>query len=68
MPTSVTIDEELLAQAEALAEPGMTRSELLNECIRAFIQLQTARRLTELGGQAPDVKPAPRRREDGPTS
>jgi len=60
MQTNVTIDEGLLAQAEALAEPGMTRAELLHECVRAFVQRQTARRLAALGGQAPDVEPAPR--------
>lgn len=64
MQITVSIDDELLAKAEALAEPGMTRAELLNECLRAFVQRQAARRLVALGGQAPEVEPAPRRRED----
>lgn len=67
MQITVTIDDELLAQAEALAEPDVTRSELLRECLMAFVQRQAARRLAALGGQAPDVEPAPRRREDGST-
>lgn len=66
MRISVSIDEELLAQAEALTVPGMTRSELLDECLRAFIQRQAARRLAALGGQAPEVELAPRRRDGAP--
>lgn len=68
MEVTLSIDDELLAQAEALAEPGMTQPELLNECLRAFVQRQTARRLVALGGQAPEVEAAPRRREDDVTS
>jgi metal-responsive CopG/Arc/MetJ family transcriptional regulator len=64
MQITVTIDDGLLAQAEALAEPGMTRSELLSECIKAFVQQQAARRLAALGGQLADVELVPRRRED----
>lgn len=64
MELTVSIDDELLAQAEALAEPYMTRAELLNECLKAFVHRQTARRLVALGGHAPDFELAPRRRED----
>jgi hypothetical protein len=60
--TTLTVDDELFAQALALAEPGMQRSELLKSCIKAFIQLQTARRLAALGGQVADIELAPRRR------
>jgi Arc/MetJ family transcription regulator len=62
MRTTLTIDDELFAKAVALAEPGIERTELLRECIKAFIQRQTARRLAALGGQAPDIEPVPRRR------
>jgi hypothetical protein len=48
----------------SLAEPGIEKSELIRECVKAFIQLQTARRLAALGGQAPDIELAPRRREE----
>lgn len=67
MRITVTIDEGLLAQAEALAEPGMTRTELLHECMRAFVQRQSARRLAALGGQVQDIESAPRQREDTAT-
>jgi Arc/MetJ family transcription regulator len=63
MRTTLTIDDELFAKAVALAEPGIGRSELLEECVGAFIQRQTARRLAALGGQTPDLELAPRRRE-----
>ncbi|NDP40448.1 MAG: type II toxin-antitoxin system VapB family antitoxin [Rhodoferax sp.] len=68
MRTTLTIDDQLFAKAVALAEPGIDRSELIRECVKAFIQRQTARRLAALGGQAPDVELAPRRREETPTA
>lgn len=67
MRTTVTIDDELFAKALALAEPGIEKSELLKECVRAFIQRQAARRLAALGGQAPEVELVPRRREQAST-
>ena len=67
MRTTLTIDDQLFAKAVALAEPGMEKSELIRECVKAFIQRQTARRLAALGGMAPDMELAPRRREDAAT-
>lgn len=64
MRTTLTIDDNLFAKAVALAEPGLEKSELIRECVKAFIQRQTARRLAALGGQVPEIKLAPRRRED----
>lgn len=63
MRTTLTIDDELFDKAMALAEPGIEKSELLKECVKAFIQRQTARRLAALGGRVPEIEPAPRRRE-----
>lgn len=68
MRTTLTIDDELFAKAVALAEPGIERSELIKECVKAFIQRQTARRLAALGGQAPEVELAPRHRGETATS
>lgn len=68
MRTTLTIDDELFAKAVALAEPGIERSELLKQCIKAFIQRQTARRLAALGGQAQDIEFAPRRRDEMPAA
>lgn len=67
MRTTLTIDDELFAKALSLAEPGMEKSDLLKECVKAFIQRQTARRLAALGGQIPDIELAPRRRNELPS-
>jgi Arc/MetJ family transcription regulator len=64
MRTTLTLDDQLYAKALALADPGMEKSELLRECVKAFIQRQTARRLAALGGQMPDVELVPRRRDE----
>ena len=68
MRTTLTIDDDLFAKAMLLAEPGTGKSELLTECVKAFIQRQSARRLAALGGQVPDIKLASRRREKSPAS
>lgn len=68
MRTTLTIDDELFARAVALAEPGIERSELLKECVKAFIQRQTARRLAALGGNVPDIELAPRRGDEASAS
>jgi len=67
MRTTLTIDDELYAKAVTLAEPGVEKSELIRECVKAFIQRQSARRLAALGGQAPDIELAPRRRDETST-
>ncbi|MBA3059271.1 MAG: type II toxin-antitoxin system VapB family antitoxin [Gammaproteobacteria bacterium] len=68
MRTTLTIDDTLFAKAVALAEPGIEKSELIRECVKAFIQRQTARRLAALGGLAPDLELAPRRRDEPATA
>ena len=68
MRTTLTIDDQLFAKAVALAEPGLEKSELIRECVKAFIQRQSARRLAALGGKAPDIELVPRRREDASAS
>jgi hypothetical protein len=62
MRTTLTIDDKLFEQALSLAEPGTKKSALFEECVKAFIQRQTARRLAALGGQAADINLAPRQR------
>ena len=68
MRTTLTMDDQLFAKAVALAEPGMEKSELLRECVKAFIHLQISLRLAALGGQVPEIEMAPRRREEKPTA
>ena len=67
MRTTLTIDDQLFAKAVSLAPPGIEKSELIRECVMAFIQRQTARRLADLGGLAPEIELAPRRRQEAAT-
>jgi Arc/MetJ family transcription regulator len=63
MRTTVAIDDELLAKAQAYT--GLQeKSALVREALKALIERESARRLARLGGSAPDIKPAPRRRSD----
>jgi len=64
----LTIDDQLYAKAVSLAEPVIEKADLIRECVKAFIQLQAARRLAALGGQAPDITLVPRRREEAVVS
>ena len=66
MQTTVTVVNQLFDKALSLADPGTERSELFKECVKAFIQRQTARRLAALGGQAPEITLAPRHRDETP--
>ena len=68
MRTTLTIDDRLFDKAMSLAEPGMEKSELIRECVKAYRQRQTARRLAALGGEVPEIELVPRRREEAPLS
>jgi Arc/MetJ family transcription regulator len=59
MRITVTLDDDLLAQATRLS--GTTeRSALLREALRVFIERESAHRLARLGGSMPGLKPVPR--------
>jgi Arc/MetJ family transcription regulator len=62
MRTTVTVDDALVEQALALADPSMPRSALFREALQAFVRQQSARRLAALGGKAPNMADVPRRR------
>ena len=54
MRTTLALDDELLAKAQALT--GMTeKSALVKEALRALIQRENARRLALLGGSEPQL-------------
>nr|WP_315245720.1 type II toxin-antitoxin system VapB family antitoxin [uncultured Albidiferax sp.] len=62
MRTTLTLDDELLAQAQKYT--GLTeRTALIREALTALIQRESARRLALLGGTLPDLEIAPRRRQ-----
>jgi Arc/MetJ family transcription regulator len=59
--TTLALDDELLAKAEAYT--GIReRSALVREALRALIEREAARRLARLGGSEPDLAAIPRRR------
>ena len=62
MRTTVTIDDELYSKALEVAEPDMDKSELFREAIKTFVRVQAAKRLSALGGHAPEMEPISRRK------
>lgn len=61
MRTTITLDDELLAQAQWLT--GTTdETALVREGLRALIQRESARRLARLGGTEPALRRFSRRR------
>ncbi len=63
MRTTLALDDELLAEAQAFT--GLReKSALVREALKALIERESARRLARLGGSEPDLVAAPRRRPD----
>ncbi len=61
MRTTVALNDELLAKAEAYT--GIKeKSRLIDEALKSLVQRESARRLAALGGSDPDAWAAPRRR------
>ena len=61
MRTTVTLDEELMERAQRLT--GIAeRTALLRAGLNALIEIESARRLAQLGGTEPQLEQAPRRR------
>jgi Arc/MetJ family transcription regulator len=61
MRTTLALDDELVARAQALT--GIKeKSRLVLEALNALIAQESARRLARLGGSEPQIGPAPRRR------
>ncbi|HEY4940545.1 MAG TPA: type II toxin-antitoxin system VapB family antitoxin [Rhizomicrobium sp.] len=61
MRTTVTLDDELLADAEKYT--GIKeRTTLLNAGLKSLIEREAARRLARLGGTEPQFRAPPRRR------
>lgn len=61
MRTTLALDDELLAEAEALTGVG-EKTALVREALKALIERESARRLARLGGSDPKAKAPPRRR------
>ena len=61
MRTTVTLDDELLSQARTFTGIQET-SALIQLALKSLVQREAARRLARLGGSAPHLVAAPRRR------
>jgi Arc/MetJ family transcription regulator len=61
MRTTIALDDELLAKAQALTAVS-EKSALVREALKALIERESARRLARLGGTEPSAKLPPRRR------
>lgn len=61
MRTTIVLDDDLVAQAQAFT--GLSeKSSLVREALKALIERESARRLARLGGTEPKLKAPPRRR------
>lgn len=63
MRTTVTIEDSLYKQALEMADPGIDKADLFREVFRTFVRVQAAKRLSALGGSAPEIESIPRRRD-----
>ena len=63
MRTTLALDDELLAKAQAFT--GLReKSALVREALKALIERESARRLARLGGTEPNLTAPPRRPPD----
>ena len=63
MRTTIALDDELLAKAEAFT--GLKeKSALVREALKALIERESAKRLALLGGSEPELKSVPRRQSE----
>ena len=61
MRTTIALDDELLAKAQAYT--GISeKSALVREALRALIEREAAHQLAHLAGSEPDLAALPRRR------
>ncbi len=64
MRTTITVEDDLYEKAREYAEPGiMSASDLIREAIKTYVRVQAAKRLSALGGAAPEMADIPRRGE-----
>lgn len=61
MRATVTIDDELLSRARAVAAPGIAVPELVRLALETFTRVEAGKRLAALGGSVPDMRDIPRR-------
>jgi len=64
MRTTITIDDDLYAQAREMAGPNRSKADIVREAMQTYVRVQAAQRLAALGGTQPKGKAVPRRREE----
>lgn len=63
MRTTLALDDDLLAKAQALT--GLSeKASLVREALHALIQRESAKRLALLGGSEPQLEDIPRRQPE----
>lgn len=62
MRTTVSIEDELFAQAEQFCEPNSDKASVIREAMETFVRVKAAQRLIALGGKKPDMEDIPRQR------
>jgi Arc/MetJ family transcription regulator len=63
MRTTLALDDELLAKAQALTGV-VEKSALVREALKALVERECARRLARLGGTEPELAIATRQRRE----
>jgi Arc/MetJ family transcription regulator len=63
MRTTVTIDDDLYARAQALAAPDTDKAGLFRLAMQTFVRVESAKRLAALGGTAAEMPDIPRRQD-----
>ncbi|MGB8400451.1 MAG: type II toxin-antitoxin system VapB family antitoxin [Bradyrhizobium sp.] len=61
MRVTITIDDELFAQAQEFVGAN-GKSAVITAALRAFVEREAGRRLASMGGTQPNAKAPPRRR------
>ena len=63
MRTTLNIEDKLLVKAQRVS--GLKeKTALVREGLKALIERESARRLAQLGGTEPQLRPVPRRRSN----
>jgi Arc/MetJ family transcription regulator len=63
MRTTITLDDDLVAKAQALTGV-QEKSALVRLALKALVERETARRLARLGGSEPGISPIARRQTE----
>lgn len=66
MRATVTIDDDVVERARAVAAPGIAVPELVRLALETFTRVEAGKRLAALGGSVPDMPEIARRRGANP--